>query len=226
MALHEILTNSMTAPREARQAMARFLSKAKLLQLTDDAQLLASELVTNAVRHSSGPIDVRAYVRDGFLRLEVGDSAVDRAPLPRTAAPDDEGGRGMELVEKLSARWGWRARGPVKVVWLDLPMRIWFPRLVRRTLRRIRGREQLWNGNSESLRGAVWGRESLFVWAFRSHFRRRRDWPNALARYPVVRLRTLADVEEFLARASASATEADLSGPSTGERLPSGVSTA
>ena len=73
------------------------------------------------------------------------------------------------------------------VVWLDLPMRIWFPRLVRRTLRRIRGREQLWNGNSESLRGAVWGRESLFVWAFRSHFRRRRDWPNALARYPVVR---------------------------------------
>ena len=122
MALHEILTNSMTAPREARQAMARFLSKAKLSQLTDDAQLLASELVTNAVRHSSGPIDVRAYVRDGFLRLEVGDSAVDRAPLPRTAVPDDEGGRGMELVEKLSARWGWRARGPVKVVWLDLPM--------------------------------------------------------------------------------------------------------
>ena len=100
------------------------------------------------------------------------------------------------------------------VVWLDLPMRVWLPRLVRRTLRRIRGRERLWNENRESLIGAVWGRESLFVWAFRSHFRRRRDWPKALAPYPVVRLRTRADVEAFLARAGASATQAESSGPS------------
>ena len=70
-----------------------------------------------------------------------------------------------------------------------------------RTVRRARGREQLWNGNRESLAGAVWGRESLFVWAFRMHFERRRDWPRALASYPVVRLRTPADVEAFLARA-------------------------
>jgi len=122
MALHEILPNTLMAPREARIAIARFLSKAQLSQLTDDAQLLASELVTNAVRHASGPIDVRAYVRDGFLRLEVGDSAVHLTPIPRCADPDDEGGRGMELVDKMSARWGFRARGHVKVVWLDLPM--------------------------------------------------------------------------------------------------------
>ncbi len=122
MALHEILPNTLMAPREARIAIARFLSKAQLSQLTDDAQLLASELVTNAVRHATGPIDVRAYVRDGFLRLEVGDSCVDRAPEKRQADPDDEGGRGMELVDKLSARWGWRACGDAKVVWLDLPM--------------------------------------------------------------------------------------------------------
>ena len=122
MALHKILPNDLLAPREARQAIARFLSKAQLSQLTDDAQLLASELVTNAVRHASGPIDVRAYVRDGFLRLEVGDSAVDCEPEPRDAAPEDEGGRGMELVDKLSARWGWRACGHVKVIWLDLPV--------------------------------------------------------------------------------------------------------
>ena len=44
------------------------------------------------------------------------------------------------------------------VVWLDLPMRVWFPRLLRRTLRRVRGRELLWNDNTESLRGAFWGR--------------------------------------------------------------------
>jgi anti-sigma regulatory factor (Ser/Thr protein kinase) len=122
MALHEILPNTLMAPREARIAIERFLSKAQLSQLTDDAQLLASELVTNAVRHASGPIDVRAYVRDGFLRLEVGDSSVECGPEPRAADADDEGGRGMEIIDKLSARWGWRARGHVKVVWLDLPM--------------------------------------------------------------------------------------------------------
>jgi adenylate kinase family enzyme/transposase-like protein len=90
------------------------------------------------------------------------------------------------------------------VLWLDLPIRVWLPRLIRRTLRRIRGREQLWNDNRESLLTAIWGRESLFVWAFRSHFRRRRNWPTALASYPIVRLRTHADVEDFLVRASAS----------------------
>ena len=94
------------------------------------------------------------------------------------------------------------------VVWLDLPIRVWLPRLARRTLRRIRGREQLWNENRESLLGAIWGRESLFVWAFRAHFRDPPEWPTALAHYPVVRLRTRADVEGFLARASDSGRDA------------------
>jgi shikimate kinase len=90
------------------------------------------------------------------------------------------------------------------VVWLDLPIRVWLPRLVRRTARRLRGRELLWNGNRESLAGAFWGRRSLFAWAFRMHFERRREWPQALAAYPVVRLRTLEDVEAFLARVRGS----------------------
>jgi adenylate kinase family enzyme len=85
------------------------------------------------------------------------------------------------------------------VVWLDLPIRIWLPRLVRRTVRRIRGREQLWNGNRETLRSAVWSRESLLIWPLRMHIRRRREWPHALAAYPIVRLKTPADVDAFLA---------------------------
>jgi shikimate kinase len=88
------------------------------------------------------------------------------------------------------------------VVWLDLPVRVWLPRLVRRTWRRVVGGEQLWNGNRESLRSAVWGRESLFAWALRSHVRRRREWPAELAALPVVRLRTRAEVERFLATVS------------------------
>jgi adenylate kinase family enzyme len=84
------------------------------------------------------------------------------------------------------------------VVWLDLPIRVWLPRLLRRTWRRVRGREELWNGNRESLATAVWGRESLLVWAFRQHVRRRREWPAQLAHLPVVRLRRPADVDRFL----------------------------
>lgn len=84
------------------------------------------------------------------------------------------------------------------VVWLDLPIRVWLPRLARRTWRRVRRREELWNGNRESLLTAVWGRESLFVWAFRQQVRRRREWPAALAHLPVVRLRTPAEVDRFL----------------------------
>jgi len=86
------------------------------------------------------------------------------------------------------------------VVWLDLPVRVWLPRLIRRTARRVRGREELWNGNKESLASAIWGRESLLVFALRSHFRRRREYPEALANLHVVRLRTPAEVERFLAQ--------------------------
>jgi adenylate kinase family enzyme len=86
------------------------------------------------------------------------------------------------------------------VVWLDQPIRVWFPRLARRTWRRLRGREEIWNGNRESVRTAVWGRESLFVWAFRSHLRAHRDWPAILAGYRVVRLRSPKEVDAWLAR--------------------------
>ena len=44
------------------------------------------------------------------------------------------------------------------IVWLDLPMRVWIPRLLRRTARRLTGRETLWNDNRETLRSAFWGR--------------------------------------------------------------------
>lgn len=126
--------------------------------------------------------------------------------------PDDEL---RTQVEPLLARDGWVVDGTYQrklgdlvvrnadlVVWLDLPVWVWLPRLLRRTMRRRRGRERLWNDNRETLRDAFWGRESLFRYALRSHFRRRRDWPRELARYPVVRLRTPREVERFLERAA------------------------
>jgi adenylate kinase family enzyme len=84
------------------------------------------------------------------------------------------------------------------IVWLDLPIRVWLPRLVGRTLRRIRGKELLWNANKEGFRTAFWGRESLLGYALRMHFDRRRRYPVELARYPVIRLRTPAEVDRFV----------------------------
>jgi adenylate kinase family enzyme len=87
------------------------------------------------------------------------------------------------------------------IVWLDLPLRVWFPRLLRRTGRRLTGREKLWNDNRETLWGAFGGRESLFGYALRMHFARRRQWPSEFAGYPVVRLTSVAEVDAWLAAA-------------------------
>jgi adenylate kinase family enzyme len=87
------------------------------------------------------------------------------------------------------------------VVWLDQSLGIVLWRLLRRTLRRILRREELWNGNRESWRGAFWGRDSLFAWTIRAYFRNKRQVPAQLARFPelrVVRLRTPREVARFL----------------------------
>jgi len=85
------------------------------------------------------------------------------------------------------------------VVWLDLPLRVWLPRLLRRTARRVIRREELWNGNRETLRNVLFSRESLLVYSLRSHCRRRRFYPSELAPFRVVRLRTPREVERWLA---------------------------
>jgi adenylate kinase family enzyme len=85
------------------------------------------------------------------------------------------------------------------IVWLDLPLWAKLRRVWRRTRARIRGDEKLWNDNVESWRSAFWGRESLFAWTIRSHFRQRREWANRFED-KLVRLRSEAGVREWLAQ--------------------------
>jgi adenylate kinase family enzyme len=84
------------------------------------------------------------------------------------------------------------------VVWIDLPRRVWLPRLVLRTFLRVARRERLWNGNRESLRNVFFSRGSLIAYALRTEPRRRHRYPRELARYRVARLRTQAEVDAFL----------------------------
>ena len=86
------------------------------------------------------------------------------------------------------------------VVWLDLPVRVWLPRLIRRTIRRVAHREVLWNGNRESLRNVFFSRNSLIWYALTNHRRHLREYPDRLAPYNVVRLRSPKEVDRWLAR--------------------------
>ncbi len=67
------------------------------------------------------------------------------------------------------------------IVWLDYPFYITFSRLFRRTMSRYFKRTELWNGNREDLKGVLFTRDSLFVWAFRTHWSRRKSLPTAFA---------------------------------------------
>ncbi len=94
------------------------------------------------------------------------------------------------------------------LVFLDLPLPLVLGRLVRRTIRRSRTREELWSGNREHLH-ALFTRDSLLLWALRSHRRNRRRYRQRIdAAGPglvAVRLRTPRQVRRFL-DAEAAAT--------------------
>jgi adenylate kinase family enzyme len=85
------------------------------------------------------------------------------------------------------------------IVWLDLPLRLKLRRLWGRTMDRIRDDIELWSGNRESWRGAFWGRDSLFGWMLRTHFRHRREWPARYGDDPrLVRLCSVREAREWL----------------------------
>jgi adenylate kinase family enzyme len=84
------------------------------------------------------------------------------------------------------------------VVWLDLAPHVWLPRLVRRTFVRAARGELIWGTNRESLRTALFRRDSLLWWTIRWYPRRRRSYPARIAPFRHVRLRSTRDVERFL----------------------------
>ena len=90
------------------------------------------------------------------------------------------------------------------IVWLDLPLWVVVPRLLRRSTSRIVRRTELWNGNREGLDSLV-GRDTVVAWAVKARRRHLAEYPGLLARagVPWVRLRSTAAVARWLAGFSA-----------------------
>ncbi|MDQ1036373.1 PAS domain S-box-containing protein [Streptomyces sp. V3I8] len=115
-----------TLPREPRSVgRAREFARNQLVgwdlePLVDTAELLVSELVTNALRYGEGEIRLRLLL-DRTLVCEVWDAGLVQ-PRRRRARDTDEGGRGLQLVGLLSAAWGSRRTPRGKTVWFELPL--------------------------------------------------------------------------------------------------------
>ncbi|MEW2567840.1 ATP-binding protein [Streptomyces sp. NPDC047070] len=92
-------------PQRIRGVVRAGLSCWERPALIADAELLVTELVTNALRHGRGDVGVRLSFVNGHLRIEVRDGSPE-VPEPQAASSLDEGGRGLFLVEAIADDWG------------------------------------------------------------------------------------------------------------------------
>jgi adenylate kinase family enzyme len=88
------------------------------------------------------------------------------------------------------------------IVWLDLPLWLKLRRVWKRTKHRIRDDVELWNGNRETWRNALWGWNALIWWMVRGHFRHKWQYPHRYGNDPrFVRLRSVEKARAWLERA-------------------------
>ncbi|WP_432076651.1 SpoIIE family protein phosphatase [Streptomyces wuyuanensis] len=109
------------AVSKAREWTTRQLTTWGLQDLLFTTELIASELVTNAIRYGRAPAELR-LIRHNVLVCEVTDSSSTQ-PRLRRARTTDEGGRGLFLVAQLAERWGCRHGQNSKTIWCEQPIK-------------------------------------------------------------------------------------------------------
>ena len=121
--MHRLGRTDLRAVPEARHALRSLLEDWGGPGQSETAELLATELVTNALLHTDGEAVLTATVDSYSLHVEVRDFA-PRIPKPRSPIPDNgTHGRGLMLVQSLADAWGVRAPSGErsgKVVWFEL----------------------------------------------------------------------------------------------------------
>ncbi|TXL89508.1 ATP-binding protein [Streptomyces sp. IB2014 016-6] len=118
--LRRVESADLTAVPEVRHALRELLSHWRERESAEVAELLTSELVTNALVHTEHGAVVKATVADSRLRVEVRDF-IDAPPTPNAPTQDDgTHGRGLVLVDGLADAWGVLTQGLGKMVWFEL----------------------------------------------------------------------------------------------------------
>lgn len=126
------VTRSVSVPHEgpgvslARHAFARELAMAEVPdEVRQDAMLVISELVSNAVKHAAalpgGDVRVSCSIDDDCLRVEITDGGAVTRPNPAVATVFALGGRGLDIVRTISREWGVIQADDSVTVWADVP---------------------------------------------------------------------------------------------------------
>jgi anti-sigma regulatory factor (Ser/Thr protein kinase) len=112
-----------------RRIMRLHLGIWGLQDITDEAQLCVSELVSNVITHVGlgTPATLAVSVRGTHLRIEVHDPDTRALPVLRDPSMDSLGGRGMALVDAVADRWGVLLRPDRKVTWCELATKLTAP---------------------------------------------------------------------------------------------------
>lgn len=103
----------------ARALVACALEDTARAELIQDAALLVSEVVANAIRHGSGQVQLEIECHPGGVRIEVSDSS-SILPQRRASPWHAEGGRGILLLDELASAWGVERTWSGKTVWFEL----------------------------------------------------------------------------------------------------------
>ncbi|GHH93921.1 ATP-binding protein [Streptomyces capillispiralis] len=116
--------DAVPAARRQVVSLARDLGLPLSDQTLETVELLAGEVIANAVLYTDAPCDVSVTRADERLRVEVTDAD---ASLPRSveAGPNDENGRGLLLVSALAADWGMQPEPSGKTTWFEITSEPW-----------------------------------------------------------------------------------------------------
>ncbi|HET6817047.1 MAG TPA: response regulator [Mycobacteriales bacterium] len=111
------LGSVMRSRRFVRETFAEW----GITRAVDDALIVVSELVTNAITHAGSPCQVRLSIDETSVRVEVFDEGAG-TPDPQPASSTSEHGRGLHLITALTAAWGiQQIPDDGKIVWAELP---------------------------------------------------------------------------------------------------------
>jgi anti-sigma regulatory factor (Ser/Thr protein kinase) len=124
MYVRQKLPHGAQAPGAAREVVDGLLDARLPAETLAEVRLVVSELVTNAVRHGAandGVVEMFVTLGGGIARVEVIDDGAGFEPPQDAPRPEDLGGWGLIVVDRLASRWGVEG-GPRTRVWAELPL--------------------------------------------------------------------------------------------------------